>query len=224
MNNNNLAAAAMRPSRYQNFYGDETTAVPPSSPPPPPQGHNQEDNINRNARDANDSTANNAVAAATTTNQQLSGWSLTLAGTYREDMAPDVEMRLSFPKKPNHNAVDAPLSSPPLPLQAAQALTFGERSRIRNRVQDQSVSSERTFTAQHPAAANDNSNASNNNIFYEQSGGEAGDLNENLMSASRSSNIIGGSSVEKNTNKPQLPMNPKRTLMAKACTGEPRYS
>lgn len=27
------------------------------------------------------------------------GWSLTLAGTYRDDMAPDVEMRLSFPKK-----------------------------------------------------------------------------------------------------------------------------
>lgn len=27
------------------------------------------------------------------------GWSLTLAGTYNDDMAPDVEMRLSFPKK-----------------------------------------------------------------------------------------------------------------------------
>lgn len=31
------------------------------------------------------------------------GWSLTLAGTYNDDMAPDVEMRLSFPKK-NGNA------------------------------------------------------------------------------------------------------------------------
>lgn len=29
----------------------------------------------------------------------LLGWSLTLAGTYNDDMAPDVEMRLSFPKK-----------------------------------------------------------------------------------------------------------------------------
>lgn len=28
-----------------------------------------------------------------------SGWTVTLAGTYGEDMAPDVEMRLSFPKK-----------------------------------------------------------------------------------------------------------------------------
>lgn len=27
------------------------------------------------------------------------GWTVTLAGTYGEDMAPDVEMRLSFPKK-----------------------------------------------------------------------------------------------------------------------------
>lgn len=57
--------------------------------------------------------------------------------------------------------------------------------------------------------------------------GDGGDSNDNLMSASRSSNVIGGcgaaSSVDKTMIKPQLPMNPKRTLMAKACTGKNIY-
>lgn len=34
------------------------------------------------------------------------GWSLTLAGTYRDNMAPDVEMKLSFPKKTINNGDD----------------------------------------------------------------------------------------------------------------------
>lgn len=32
------------------------------------------------------------------TNQIISGWSVTVAGNYHPEMAPDVEMRLSFPK------------------------------------------------------------------------------------------------------------------------------
>lgn len=39
------------------------------------------------------------------------GWSLTLAGTYNDDMAPDVEMRLSFPKKNGNADVDTAVSN-----------------------------------------------------------------------------------------------------------------
>ncbi|KAG4066145.1 hypothetical protein HA402_010347 [Bradysia odoriphaga] len=64
-------SSKIRASRYKDFYGD-----------------------NDKKQVANKNDLGNIQSP-----NQNTGWSLTLAGTYNDDMAPDVEMRLSFPKK-----------------------------------------------------------------------------------------------------------------------------
>ncbi|XP_055547377.1 uncharacterized protein LOC129731420 isoform X2 [Wyeomyia smithii] len=73
-------------------------------------------------------TASSAITAASTTNaapaivpslvggtsQSMAtnqGWTVTVAGNYNPDMAPDVEMRLSFPKQPNSASTSKPIVS-----------------------------------------------------------------------------------------------------------------
>lgn len=82
----------VRASRYKDFYGeDEKKQVANKNEIGQMQSPNQ------NTGEANEV----ALSQLLNSLRQICvlGWSLTLAGTYNDDMAPDVEMRLSFPKK-----------------------------------------------------------------------------------------------------------------------------
>lgn len=118
-------------------------------------------------------------------------------------MAPDVEMRLSFPK----NGIAPPQASVAIDRTATTILH-------NNRLLEKSTA---THGRQHMSTNGNDDNANNyydDDHRYDGRGGQRpadsdDACNENLMSASRSSHM-----ANKIADKPKLPMNPKRNLMA----------